>query len=118
MSDIKREVQHVDSAGSSGHDRDKDQRLDLEFGGAEARARLERKLLWKLDLRMSILVAIIDRNNAAAARLRGFEAGKYSSDVAYRLDNDRIMKISISMASNLPLYCRSYRIGKPSIYLP
>lgn len=32
--------------------------LDAEFGGLEARKELERKLLWKLDLRMSILVLI------------------------------------------------------------
>ncbi len=31
---------------------------DAEFGGLEARRRLERKLLWKLDLRMSVLVFI------------------------------------------------------------
>lgn len=31
---------------------------DNEFGGKEARKTLERKLLWKLDLRMSILVVI------------------------------------------------------------
>ena len=31
---------------------------DAEFGGTEARKKLERKLLWKLDLRMSILVVI------------------------------------------------------------
>lgn len=31
---------------------------DDEFGGKEARKALERKLLWKLDLRMSILVVI------------------------------------------------------------
>ncbi|KAK7696046.1 hypothetical protein QCA50_000687 [Cerrena zonata] len=45
----------------------------------EARKRLEKKLLRKLDARMGILIVIyilnyIDRNNAAAARLRGFEA--------------------------------------------
>jgi hypothetical protein len=32
--------------------------LDAEFGGPEARKKLERRLLWKLDLRMSILVVI------------------------------------------------------------
>jgi len=32
--------------------------LDAEFGGPEARRKLERKLLWKLDLRMFILVVI------------------------------------------------------------
>ncbi|KAH9483060.1 putative transporter C11D3.18C [Psilocybe cubensis] len=52
---------------------------DAEFGGTEARKVLEKKLLWKVDCRMSILVLIyilnyIDRNNAGAARLRGFEA--------------------------------------------
>ncbi|KAG6855145.1 hypothetical protein C0991_006074 [Blastosporella zonata] len=52
---------------------------DAEFGGTEARRKLERKLLWKVDLRMSIMIFIyilnyIDRNNAGAARLRGFEA--------------------------------------------
>lgn len=31
---------------------------DCEFGGTVARARLEKKLLWKLDSRMSILVVI------------------------------------------------------------
>ncbi|KDN35365.1 hypothetical protein RSAG8_11639, partial [Rhizoctonia solani AG-8 WAC10335] len=52
--------------------------LDAEFGGTEARRVLEKRLLRKLDLRMSVLIFIyilnyIDRNNAAAARLRGFE---------------------------------------------
>ncbi|OBZ76615.1 hypothetical protein A0H81_03720 [Grifola frondosa] len=51
---------------------------DEEFGGHEARKTLEKQLLRKLDLRMSILIVIyilnyIDRNNASAARLRGFE---------------------------------------------
>lgn len=31
---------------------------DAEFGGYEERRKLEKKLLWKLDLRMSILVII------------------------------------------------------------
>lgn len=31
---------------------------DAEFGGAEARKQLERKLLWKIDLRMSIMIII------------------------------------------------------------
>ena len=74
-------------------------RGDEDFGGTEERQRMEKKLLRKLDTRMSILVVIyilnyvspygplvrlaifervsrlqIDRNNASAARLRGFEA--------------------------------------------
>ena len=32
--------------------------IDAEFGGKEARLRLERKLLRKLDMRMSILIVI------------------------------------------------------------
>lgn len=31
---------------------------DSDFGGPDARKALERRLLWKLDLRMSILVVI------------------------------------------------------------
>ena len=31
---------------------------DAEFGGTEARKQLERKLLWKIDMRMSIMVVI------------------------------------------------------------
>jgi hypothetical protein len=43
---------------------------DAEFGGPEQRRILEKKLLRKLDLRMSILIVIyilnyIDRNNAS-----------------------------------------------------
>lgn len=44
---------HV-STSSGGHEDDK----DAEFGGPEARKKLERKFLLKLDLRMSILVVI------------------------------------------------------------
>ena len=33
--------------------------LDAEFGGPEARKQLERKKLWKLDLRISIPVVVI-----------------------------------------------------------
>ena len=31
---------------------------DAEFGGKEERRRIERKLLWKLDCRMSIMIVI------------------------------------------------------------
>lgn len=31
---------------------------DTEFGGTEARAKLEKKLVWKVDARMFILVVI------------------------------------------------------------
>ena len=35
---------------------------DVEFGGIEARRKLERKLIRKIDLRMSILIAIYGLN--------------------------------------------------------
>lgn len=35
-----------------------DQDPDAEFGGTEERKALEKKLLWKVDLRMSILIVI------------------------------------------------------------
>lgn len=41
---------------------------DAEFGGTEARKNLERKLLWKLDLRMSVLVVIYILNYVSRAR--------------------------------------------------
>ncbi|KAG6861003.1 hypothetical protein C0995_005023 [Termitomyces sp. Mi166 len=60
---------------------------DAEFGGTEERQKMERKLLWKVDIRMSIM---IDRNNAGAARLRGFEADlKLKDSIEYVPELDR-----------------------------
>ncbi|CAL1701093.1 unnamed protein product [Somion occarium] len=94
---------------------------DLEFGGREARRKLERRLLWMLDLRMSILVFIyilnyIDRNNAGAARLRGFEAdlGLKKQEFATLLSILYVGYILMQIPSNMFL---NY-IGKPSLYLP
>jgi hypothetical protein len=42
---------------------------DAEFGGEEGRKRLEKKLLWKLDLRMSILIVIYILNYVRAAEV-------------------------------------------------
>ena len=40
---------------------------NVEFGGTEARKKLERKLLWKLDLRMSILIIMcVNRNSLSS----------------------------------------------------
>ena len=39
---------------------------DLEFGGTEARKAIEKKLLWKLDVRMSVLVVIYILNYVSA----------------------------------------------------
>lgn len=114
----KGDVQHIDSSHNS---LTHDERLDAEFGGAEARQRLERKLLRKIDARMSILVVIyilnyIDRNNAAAARLRGFETDLHlqGQEFATLLSILYVGYIAMQVPSNMFLD----HIGKPSLYLP
>ncbi|TFK28785.1 sugar transporter [Coprinopsis marcescibilis] len=94
---------------------------DAEFGGTEARKILEKKFLLKLDLRMSILVLIyilnyIDRNNAAAARLRGFEEdlNLKGNEFATLLSILYVGYIIMQIPSNIFLNW----IGKPSWYLP
>ncbi|KAL1937734.1 hypothetical protein VTO73DRAFT_12887 [Trametes versicolor] len=94
---------------------------DAEFGGHEARKVMERKLLRKLDLRMSILIVIyilnyVDRNNAGAARLRGFQADLHlqGQEFATLLSILYVGYIIMQIPSNMFL---NY-IGKPSLYLP
>ncbi|OJT09055.1 hypothetical protein TRAPUB_80 [Trametes pubescens] len=95
--------------------------VDEEFGGHEARQKLEKKLLRKLDARMSILIVIyilnyIDRNNASAARLRGFEDDLHLKNQEFNtlLSILYVGYILMQIPSNMFL---NY-IGKPSIYLP
>ncbi|KIY63519.1 sugar transporter [Cylindrobasidium torrendii FP15055 ss-10] len=94
---------------------------NARFGGLEARKKLEKRLLWKVDARMSILLVIyilnyIDRNNAAAARLKGFE-----DDL--KLEKDEfptilsilyVGYILMQVPSNMLLN----KIGRPSLYIP
>ncbi|KAH7930098.1 MFS general substrate transporter [Leucogyrophana mollusca] len=94
---------------------------DAEFGGTEARKKLEKKLLLKLDIRMSILVVIyilnyIDRNNAGAARLRGFQTDLHlvGEEFATLLSILYVGYIIMQIPSNMFL---NY-IGRPSLYLP
>ncbi|EJD01118.1 MFS general substrate transporter [Fomitiporia mediterranea MF3/22] len=94
---------------------------DAEFGGFEERQKLERKLLWKLDCRMSIMIVIyilnyIDRNNAAAARLRGLEADLHlkGQDFNTLLSILYVGYILMQIPSNMFLN----HIGRPSLYLP
>ncbi|KAF9508874.1 hypothetical protein BS47DRAFT_1373596 [Hydnum rufescens UP504] len=88
---------------------------DAEFGGTLARAKLERRLLWKIDLRMSIL---IDRNNAAAAHLHGLEKDLHlkgqQSPTPWLLSILYVGYIIFQIPSNMFLN----HIGKPSVYLP
>lgn len=44
---------------------------DAEFGGTEARKKLEKRLLFKLDVRMSILVVIYILNYVSSVLLVG-----------------------------------------------
>ncbi|THU95195.1 MFS general substrate transporter [Dendrothele bispora CBS 962.96] len=89
-----------------------------EFGGTEERKKLEKKLLMKIDLRMSILYILnyIDRNNAGAARLKGFEEDLklQGQEFATLLSILYVGYIPMQVPSNMLLN----KIGKPSIYLP
>ncbi|WWC92441.1 uncharacterized protein L201_007399 [Kwoniella dendrophila CBS 6074] len=104
--------------------------------GQERRIRIEKKLKLKLDARFSILVIrhklgaitdyyyapfnpnrnYIDRNNAAAARLKGFEADLNLSDTEFQtlLSILYVGYILFQVPSNMLLN----RIGRPSLYLP
>ncbi|KAH7930095.1 MFS general substrate transporter [Leucogyrophana mollusca] len=90
------------------------------FGGLEGRKRLERKLLRKLDLRVAFLVLIyimnyMDRNNAAAARLRGLEEDLHMKGRQFNtmISILYVGYVMMQVPSNIFL---NY-IGKPSIYL-
>ncbi|KAG7097006.1 hypothetical protein E1B28_004400 [Marasmius oreades] len=94
---------------------------DIEFGGTQARQELERRLLHKVDTRMSILIVIyilnyIDRNNASAARLRGFEEdlGLHGTQFASILSILYVGYIIMQIPSNIFMNV----MGKPSVYLP
>ncbi|KAJ7179948.1 major facilitator superfamily domain-containing protein, partial [Mycena crocata] len=89
--------------------------------GRMGRADVERRLLRKLDTRMSILVLIyilnyIDRNNASAARLYGFERDLNLTDTQFAsvLSILYVGYVIMQIPSNMFL---DY-IGRPSIYLP
>ncbi|WVR09758.1 hypothetical protein IAU60_006834 [Kwoniella sp. DSM 27419] len=93
--------------------------------GTEKRIRIEKKLKMKLDARFSILIVIyihltvlnyIDRNNAAAARLKGFEADLKLKGAEFQtlLSILYVGYILFQVPSNMLLN----RIGRPSLYLP
>ncbi|KAF7352833.1 MFS general substrate transporter [Mycena venus] len=85
------------------------------------RRALERKLLRKIDLRMSILIVIyilnyIDRNNAAAARKRGLETDLHlkGQEFPTLLSILYVGYIIMQIPSNMFLNW----MGRPSLYLP
>ncbi|KAI5816104.1 putative MFS transporter [Pyronema omphalodes] len=88
----------------------------------EERARLEKALIRKIDLRimpMLVLMYILnylDRNNIAAARLSGLEHDLHLSSTEYQLCVSILFVgyITMQVPSNMFLD----KIGKPSWYLP
>ncbi|KAE9402499.1 MFS general substrate transporter [Gymnopus androsaceus JB14] len=94
---------------------------DAEFGGTEARRALEKKLVRKVDIRISILIIIyilnyVDRSNISAARLKGLESDLHLEGQQYAtlLSILYVGYIIMQVPSNMLLNW----IGKPSIYLP
>ncbi|KAJ2931576.1 hypothetical protein H1R20_g5438, partial [Candolleomyces eurysporus] len=97
-------------------DHDGDEGFDLE-----KRQELEAALVRKVDKRMSILVLIyilnyIDRNNAAAARLRGFQKDLDLTDAQFATVLS-VLYIGYTMMQ-IPSNMFLNHVGKPSIYLP
>jgi len=87
----------------------------------EERAKLERKLLWKVDLRMSILIVIyilnyIDRNNISAARDRGLVTDLGVTNTQYNtlLSILYVGYIIMQIPSNMIVQYT----GRPSLWLP
>ncbi|KAF9452505.1 MFS general substrate transporter [Macrolepiota fuliginosa MF-IS2] len=117
----EKDAEKHESASTTSGAHDDSKFTDAEFGGPEERKRLEKKFLLKLDLRMSIMIVIyilnyIDRNNAGAARLRGFEAdlNLHGQQFATLLSILYVGYIIMQIPSNMFLNW----IGKPSLYLP
>lgn len=100
----------------TGSDADSDLERDRD-----SRQLLEKRLLRKVDLRMSILVLMyvlnyIDRSNVAVARLRGFEKSLHLEGAEYPtvLSIFFVGYILMMIPSNMFLNS----IERPSIYLP
>ncbi|KIJ55137.1 hypothetical protein M422DRAFT_152356 [Sphaerobolus stellatus SS14] len=93
---------------------------DEEFGGYEERKRMEKQLVWRLDMRFSVLCLMyilnyIDRT-AASARLQGFEkdlglTGQQFPTVIAIL---YVGYVPMQVPSNILLN----KLGKPSLYIP
>ncbi|KAJ7047420.1 MFS general substrate transporter [Mycena alexandri] len=110
----------MSSSLEKGQNNGSDLNLSSDEHSPERRA-LEKKLLRKIDLRMSILIVIyilnyIDRNNAAAARNRGLvtdlklKGQEYPTLLSILYVGYIIMQVPSNMFLNA--------IGRPSLYLP
>ncbi|GAA6064237.1 hypothetical protein JCM10212_006366 [Sporobolomyces blumeae] len=93
----------------------------VENGGIVDRERLEKRLKWKLDARLSILVVIyilnyIDRNNASAAKDHGFKDDLKLKGQEYPtlLSILYVGYILMQVPSNMIVQYT----GRPSLFLP
>ncbi|KAH9979384.1 MFS general substrate transporter [Lactifluus volemus] len=94
--------------------------VEAEFGGRQARLKLEEKFLRKLDMRMSVLVLLYILNYLtyylSAARLEGFETDLHLQGQQFNtvLGIFYVSYVSMQIPSNMFLN----HTGRPSIYLP
>ncbi|KAL0955458.1 hypothetical protein HGRIS_001700 [Hohenbuehelia grisea] len=113
MADLKSAEDTTSDLGKSVKDIDVEEQQTLET--------TEKRLLLKVDLRMSYLILIyivniVDRNNTPAARLRGLEhdlhlsGPQYSTILSILFVGYILMQIPSNMFMNY--------LGRPSIYLP
>ncbi|KAH7887787.1 MFS general substrate transporter [Phlebopus sp. FC_14] len=93
---------------------------DTTLDDPERRRQIERRLLRKLDFRVAFLVLVyimnyMDRNNAAAARLRGFEEDLHMTG---RQFNTMISILYVGyVLTQTPSNMYLNQIRKPSVYL-
>ncbi|KAK4050528.1 hypothetical protein OIO90_004995 [Microbotryomycetes sp. JL221] len=95
--------------------------IDTESGQFADRAKIEKRLKLKLDLRFSVLIILyilnyIDRNNVSAARTYGFERdlGLQGNQIDTILSILYVSYMLMQVPSNIIVQ----KTGKPSLYLP
>jgi hypothetical protein len=107
------EKQERVSTSSNAESGTKDQ--DAEFGGPEARKKLERRFLWKLDLRMSIMVVIYILNYVRLLTLILYHSFGRSADLllcTFQIDRNNagyvLSQQSTCMRLNVRRQCRTF----------
>ncbi|CAK7202227.1 hypothetical protein SEUCBS139899_004949 [Sporothrix eucalyptigena] len=116
MGDVASTTEHVDTAEFPSVDNS-----NSLAPGSAYRIKTERSLVRKLDAKMFLLVIIyilnyIDRSNASAARLQGFQSDLNLTDTDFATVTSILFAgfILFQVPSNMIMN----RIGRPSIYLP
>ena len=115
MSEIKREDSiHADDASAIEANIKGDATIDPLAPGTERRIAVEKRMKRKLDIRCSLFVLIyilnyLDRNNIAAARLRGLQEDlqlsntEYSTCLSILYVGYILMQVSLSLVSILSI---------------